>query len=147
MPKSHMWNGPADKSAQQRYPTRERCGHMFGLEARPQTAGLDEVREVRGRSYLRAQRRSGFGGLSHIGMSSLWVSSLLLHLAPAGGGSPVSSDRSLGSSAHSAFPRETGFAVDASLHEKRPDDARRLVGQRYGGDLGRPACQNRRHPG
>ena len=142
-----MWNGPADKSAQQRYPTRERCGHMFGLEARPQTAGLDEVREVRGGSYLRAQRRSGSGGLSHIGMSSRWISSLFLHLAL-----PAAVRRSaligrLGSRAHSAFPRETGFAIDASLHEKRPDDARRLVGQRDGGDLGRPACQNRSHPG
>ena len=31
---SHMWNGPADKSAQQQIPHRERCSHMSGLWAR-----------------------------------------------------------------------------------------------------------------
>ena len=86
-----MWNGPADKRALQRCPTWERCGHMFGLEARPQTAGHDGVREVRGGSYLRAQGRKGLGGLSHSGVTSREVSSLLLHLVPAGGGPPVSS--------------------------------------------------------
>ena len=46
MARSHMWNGPADKSAQQQIPHRERCSHMSGLWARSGTAGLDGVRDA-----------------------------------------------------------------------------------------------------
>lgn len=55
---------------------------MFGLDVRSGTAGLDDVRKVSGGSYQRAAKRIGFGGLSHLGITSRWVSSLLLHTLP-----------------------------------------------------------------
>src|SRR5277367_750128 len=43
----HMWNGPRCKELLNRFHPRGRCVHMYGLEARYMTAGLDEIRETR----------------------------------------------------------------------------------------------------
>jgi hypothetical protein len=43
----HMWNGPRRKGLPNRLNPRGRCVHMYGLEARCMTAGLDEIRETR----------------------------------------------------------------------------------------------------
>ena len=42
----HMWNGPRCKELLNRFHPRGRCVHMYGLEARYMTAGLDEIRET-----------------------------------------------------------------------------------------------------
>ena len=43
----HMWNGPRCKGLLNRFRPCGRCVHMYGLEARYMTAGLDEIRETR----------------------------------------------------------------------------------------------------
>ena len=47
MAQPHMWNGPRCKELLNRFHPRGRCVHMYGLEARYMTAGLDEIRETR----------------------------------------------------------------------------------------------------
>ena len=138
---SHMWNGPRGKDL---FQTRHHAGTVQSY-VRPLSAvwaaGLDEVRDARGLSHLRAVSAvrktaclaSGFRPLGII--VCLCTSPLTAILRRS---ASLDQRRSRVCDASCCFRN----SIRPTLRQKRPDDPRHLTGERNGDDLIGSSCQD-----